>query len=167
MIWSSCSINLSWCCLGSTLLFPTTKNWQLSSFVAVGIALGTVSSVLVMVVLFARTHCIHYNLEINLWSVASFSLAVYSTIPWLKKFDTEGIMHAALLSGISFGLSNPGPGCLAHKYSLSKFSTFGIFLISGKHSHITVQVSSHILFLKYSSLNFHFHHQGWCCVMLK
>ncbi|CAN6452503.1 unnamed protein product [Victoria cruziana] len=46
-------------------------------------------------------------------------------------FAVANFLPIALLSGISFGLSNPGPGCLAHKYSLSKFSTFGIFLISG------------------------------------
>ncbi|XP_031501105.1 probable sodium/metabolite cotransporter BASS4, chloroplastic isoform X2 [Nymphaea colorata] len=46
-------------------------------------------------------------------------------------FAMANFLPIALLSGISFGLANPSPGCLAHKYSLSKFSTFGIFLISG------------------------------------
>lgn len=37
----------------------------------------------------------------------------------------------ALVSGVALGLANPTLGCLAHKYGLSKVSTFGIFLISG------------------------------------
>lgn len=42
------------------------------------------------------------------------------------------IFRAALVSGVAVGLANPTLGCLADKYSLSKFSTFGIFIISGK-----------------------------------
>jgi hypothetical protein len=39
---------------------------------------------------------------------------------------------AALITGVTIGLVNPVPGCLAQKYSLSNWSTFGIFLVSGK-----------------------------------
>lgn len=37
----------------------------------------------------------------------------------------------ALLGGVAVGLANPSLGCLADRYYLSKFSTFGIFIISG------------------------------------
>jgi F0F1-type ATP synthase assembly protein I len=40
-------------------------------------------------------------------------------------------LRAALVSGVALGLANPSLGCLADRYSLSKFSTFGIFIISG------------------------------------
>ncbi|CAA7397047.1 unnamed protein product [Spirodela intermedia] len=49
----------------------------------------------------------------------------------LLNFVSSNFLPLALLSGIALGLLNPTPGCLAHKYSLSKFSTFGIFVISG------------------------------------
>lgn len=42
------------------------------------------------------------------------------------------MLRAALIGGVAFGLANPTLGCLADKYSVSKFSTFGIFIISGK-----------------------------------
>lgn len=42
------------------------------------------------------------------------------------------MLQAALTSGVAFGLVNPTLGCLADKYNLSKFSTFGIFVVSGK-----------------------------------
>lgn len=38
----------------------------------------------------------------------------------------------ALIGGVAFGLANPTLGCLADKYQLSKFSTFAIFIVSGK-----------------------------------
>ena len=38
---------------------------------------------------------------------------------------------AALVGGVALGFANPTLGCLADSYSLSKFSTFGIFIISG------------------------------------
>lgn len=38
---------------------------------------------------------------------------------------------AALVSGVGIGFVNPSLGCLADAYYLSKFSTFGIFIISG------------------------------------
>ncbi|KAK1310127.1 hypothetical protein QJS10_CPA08g01515 [Acorus calamus] len=49
----------------------------------------------------------------------------------LLGFVRTNFLPLALVSGMSFGLMNPSLGCLAHKYGLSKFSTFGIFLISG------------------------------------
>lgn len=39
---------------------------------------------------------------------------------------------AALVGGVALGLANPSLGCLAHRYHVAKFSTFGIFIISGK-----------------------------------
>ncbi|KAK1301138.1 hypothetical protein QJS10_CPB13g01615 [Acorus calamus] len=53
---------------------------------------------------------------------------------WLQQllgFVRTNFLPLVLVSGMSFGLVNPSLGCLAHKYGLSKFSTFGIFLISG------------------------------------
>ncbi|KAJ4977619.1 hypothetical protein NE237_008399 [Protea cynaroides] len=53
---------------------------------------------------------------------------------WVKpvlNFAAANFLPLALVSGIALGLANPGLGCLANKYSISKFSTFGIFLISG------------------------------------
>ena len=41
------------------------------------------------------------------------------------------MFRAALVGGVLLGLANPGLGCLADRYYLSKFSTFGIFIISG------------------------------------
>ncbi|XP_078434224.1 sodium Bile acid symporter family isoform X1 [Wolffia australiana] len=49
----------------------------------------------------------------------------------LLSFVSSNFLPLALLSGVSLGLMNPTPGLLAHQYSLSKFSTFGIFIISG------------------------------------
>ncbi|KAF5198908.1 Sodium bile acid symporter family [Thalictrum thalictroides] len=49
----------------------------------------------------------------------------------LLNFAETNFLPIALISGVALGLTNPGLGCLAHKYSMSKFSTFGIFLISG------------------------------------
>ncbi|KAK9901824.1 hypothetical protein M0R45_001940 [Rubus argutus] len=37
--------------------------------------------------------------------------------------------------GVALGIANPTLGCLADSYSLSKFSTFGIFVISGLTLH--------------------------------
>ena len=41
------------------------------------------------------------------------------------------MFRAALVGGVLLGLANPGLGCLADRYYLSKLSTFGIFIISG------------------------------------
>ncbi|XP_042393182.1 probable sodium/metabolite cotransporter BASS4, chloroplastic [Zingiber officinale] len=49
----------------------------------------------------------------------------------LLDFVTTNFLPLALLSGIALGLANPTLGCVAHKFSLSKFSTFGIFFLSG------------------------------------
>ncbi|XP_077241254.1 sodium Bile acid symporter family [Tasmannia lanceolata] len=55
-------------------------------------------------------------------------------LPWaqpLLDFALTNFLPLALVSGIALGLANPSLGSLAHRYGLSKFSTFGIFLISG------------------------------------
>ncbi|XP_010554509.1 PREDICTED: probable sodium/metabolite cotransporter BASS4, chloroplastic [Tarenaya hassleriana] len=49
----------------------------------------------------------------------------------LLSIASDNFLPLALVSGVVIGLANPVPGCLADKYSLSKFSTFGIFIISG------------------------------------
>lgn len=49
----------------------------------------------------------------------------------LLSFATNNFLPLALVGGVAVGLANPTLGCLADKYSLSKFSTFGIFIISG------------------------------------
>ncbi|XP_040377086.1 probable sodium/metabolite cotransporter BASS4, chloroplastic isoform X2 [Oryza brachyantha] len=46
-------------------------------------------------------------------------------------FARSNFLPLALITGVALGLVDPTLGCLAHKYSLSKYSTFGIFLISG------------------------------------
>ncbi|WOL01601.1 putative sodium/metabolite cotransporter BASS4, chloroplastic [Canna indica] len=46
-------------------------------------------------------------------------------------FAATNFLPLALLSGIALGLANPTPGCVAHRLSLSRFSTCGIFFISG------------------------------------
>ncbi|KAL7109180.1 hypothetical protein ACP275_06G159000 [Erythranthe tilingii] len=49
----------------------------------------------------------------------------------LAKFAADNFLPLALVSGVVLGLANPSLGCLADTYYLSKFSTFGIFIISG------------------------------------
>ncbi|KVI05061.1 probable sodium/metabolite cotransporter BASS4, chloroplastic [Cynara cardunculus var. scolymus] len=49
----------------------------------------------------------------------------------LLKFAASNFLPLALIGGVALGLTNPSLGCLAHSYHLSKFSTFGIFIISG------------------------------------
>ncbi|KAF0934227.1 hypothetical protein E2562_023591 [Oryza meyeriana var. granulata] len=46
-------------------------------------------------------------------------------------FARSNFLPLALITAVALGLLDPTLGCLAHKYSLSKYSTFGIFLISG------------------------------------
>ncbi|XP_026417695.1 probable sodium/metabolite cotransporter BASS4, chloroplastic [Papaver somniferum] len=61
-------------------------------------------------------------------------ISLKKTVSWEKSlFDFAGtnFLPLALVSGVVLGLVNPTLGCLAHQYSVSKFSTFGIFLISG------------------------------------
>ncbi|XP_024317004.1 probable sodium/metabolite cotransporter BASS4, chloroplastic isoform X2 [Brachypodium distachyon] len=50
-------------------------------------------------------------------------------------FARSNFLPLALTGGVAFGLLDPTLGCLAHKCSLSKYSTFGIFLISGLTLH--------------------------------
>ncbi|KAL4575305.1 hypothetical protein LXL04_022147 [Taraxacum kok-saghyz] len=49
----------------------------------------------------------------------------------LLNFVGSNFLPLALISGVILGLINPSLGCLAHTYHVSKFSPFGIFLISG------------------------------------
>ncbi|XP_021887862.1 probable sodium/metabolite cotransporter BASS4, chloroplastic [Carica papaya] len=46
-------------------------------------------------------------------------------------FASNNFLPFALVSGVAIGFANPSLGCLADRYSLSKFSTVGIFIISG------------------------------------
>ncbi|XP_030526711.1 probable sodium/metabolite cotransporter BASS4, chloroplastic [Rhodamnia argentea] len=48
-----------------------------------------------------------------------------------SKFVADNFLPLALIGGVALGLANPSLGCLADRYYLSKFSTFGIFIISG------------------------------------
>lgn len=48
-----------------------------------------------------------------------------------SKFVADNFLPLALIGGVALGLAYPTPGCLADRYYLSKFSTFGIFIISG------------------------------------
>lgn len=70
------------------------------------------------------------------------------------------MFRAALVGGVLLGLANPGLGCLADRYYLSKFSTFGIFIISGLSlsiiifnvyidGHLTINMFSFISLLIY------------------
>ncbi|KAH0912201.1 hypothetical protein HID58_035522 [Brassica napus] len=49
----------------------------------------------------------------------------------LLSFASDNFLPLALVTGVGMGFANPTLGCLADKYSLSKFSTCGIFIISG------------------------------------
>ncbi|XP_051217081.1 probable sodium/metabolite cotransporter BASS4, chloroplastic isoform X2 [Lolium perenne] len=51
--------------------------------------------------------------------------------PAVLDFVRSNFLPLALIGGIALALLDPTLGCLAHKYSLSKYSTFGIFIISG------------------------------------
>lgn len=51
---------------------------------------------------------------------------------FLKLICLFFLLFAALVGGVALGLANPTPGCIADKFYLSKFSSFGIFVISGK-----------------------------------
>ncbi|XP_020111815.1 probable sodium/metabolite cotransporter BASS4, chloroplastic isoform X2 [Ananas comosus] len=62
---------------------------------------------------------------------ASETLKVFEWGRSLLSFVSSNFLPLALVGGIIFGLANPTLGCLAHKYSLSKFSTIGIFFLSG------------------------------------
>lgn len=56
---------------------------------------------------------------------------VLHTVKPVLKFARTNFLPLALITGVTIGLVNPVPGCLAQKYSLSNWSTFGIFLVSG------------------------------------
>ncbi|XP_038900991.1 probable sodium/metabolite cotransporter BASS4, chloroplastic [Benincasa hispida] len=49
----------------------------------------------------------------------------------LSTFANNNFLPLALVTGVAVGVANPSLGCLADRYYLSKFSTFGIFVISG------------------------------------
>ncbi|EEF38515.1 bile acid:sodium symporter, putative [Ricinus communis] len=49
----------------------------------------------------------------------------------LFDFTSSNFLPIALISAVALGMASPTLGCYAHKYSLSKFTTFGIFFISG------------------------------------
>ncbi|KAL6130253.1 hypothetical protein ACLB2K_068634 [Fragaria x ananassa] len=53
----------------------------------------------------------------------------------LSNFAANNFLPIALVGGVALGFANPTLGCLADSYSLSKFSTFGIFIISGLTLH--------------------------------
>ncbi|PQQ21971.1 putative sodium/metabolite cotransporter BASS4 chloroplastic [Prunus yedoensis var. nudiflora] len=53
----------------------------------------------------------------------------------LSNFVANNFLPLALVGGVALGMANPSLGCLADTYSLSKFSTFGIFIISGLTLH--------------------------------
>ncbi|CAN6697502.1 unnamed protein product [Malus baccata var. baccata] len=53
----------------------------------------------------------------------------------LSNFVANNFLPLALVGGVALGIANPSLGCLADTYSLSKFSTFGIFIISGLTLH--------------------------------
>ncbi|XP_027163949.1 probable sodium/metabolite cotransporter BASS4, chloroplastic isoform X2 [Coffea eugenioides] len=49
----------------------------------------------------------------------------------LLKFASNNFLPLALIGGVALGLANPTPGCIADRLYLSRFSSFGIFVISG------------------------------------
>ncbi|XP_027104767.1 probable sodium/metabolite cotransporter BASS4, chloroplastic isoform X1 [Coffea arabica] len=49
----------------------------------------------------------------------------------LLKFASNNFLPLALVGGVALGLANPTPGCIADRLYLSRFSSFGIFVISG------------------------------------
>ncbi|KAL6129620.1 hypothetical protein ACLB2K_072970 [Fragaria x ananassa] len=53
----------------------------------------------------------------------------------LSNFAANNFLPISLVGGVALGFANPTLGCLADSYSLSKFSTFGIFIISGLTLH--------------------------------
>ncbi|KAF6165958.1 hypothetical protein GIB67_012855 [Kingdonia uniflora] len=63
------------------------------------------------------------------WAKPLLKFAETNFLPIVCFLTTN--IFPALVCGITLGLANPSLGCLAHRYSMSKFSTFGIFLISG------------------------------------
>lgn len=56
--------------------------------------------------------------------IQQFSITYWFLVFWL--------LGAALIGGVTLGFVNPSLGGIAHRYHVAKFSTFGIFIISGK-----------------------------------
>ncbi|XP_050213949.1 probable sodium/metabolite cotransporter BASS4, chloroplastic isoform X2 [Mercurialis annua] len=46
-------------------------------------------------------------------------------------FTVSNFLPIALVSAVALGMANPSAGCYAHKYSLSKYTTFLTFFVSG------------------------------------
>ncbi|KAH9317125.1 hypothetical protein KI387_018894, partial [Taxus chinensis] len=65
----------------------------------------------------------------QLWNLST--VKVVDGAKLMLNFANKNFLPIALVTGVIVGLVNPVPGCLAQKYSLSKWSTFGIFLVSG------------------------------------
>ncbi|XP_022134333.1 probable sodium/metabolite cotransporter BASS4, chloroplastic [Momordica charantia] len=49
----------------------------------------------------------------------------------LSNFVDDNFLPLALVTAVAAGFANPSLGCLADRYYLSKFSTVGIFVVSG------------------------------------
>ncbi|KAI3734621.1 hypothetical protein L6452_14094 [Arctium lappa] len=59
--------------------------------------------------------------------VAKFSVSPKA----LLNFAANNALSVALVGAIAFAIANPTPGCVAHRYNVSTFSVFGLFIISG------------------------------------
>ncbi|XP_057534100.1 probable sodium/metabolite cotransporter BASS4, chloroplastic [Amaranthus tricolor] len=60
--------------------------------------------------------------------------SVITFVKGLLKFVISNLLPLALVGGVALGFSSPVLGCLAHKYSLSKFITCWLFFLSGLKS---------------------------------
>ncbi|GJS91456.1 probable sodium/metabolite cotransporter BASS4, chloroplastic [Tanacetum coccineum] len=56
---------------------------------------------------------------------------VLDVVKPVLSFASSNFLPLALIGGVTLGLVNPSLGCIAHRYHVAKFSTFGIFIISG------------------------------------
>lgn len=56
---------------------------------------------------------------------------VLSLAKRLLDFAFANLLPLALVAGVALGITNPALGCLAHKYSFSKFITSWLFFVSG------------------------------------
>ena len=67
------------------------------------------------------------------WSLVPFDWNDFYSVclSCFYSFPVPNSQYAALVTSVAAGIANPSLGCLADKYYLSKFSTFGIFVISG------------------------------------
>lgn len=92
---------------------------------------------IVSIVVYFRFSCIFCSLEAY---SCIFLKPLIMLITWIEHYQNLAYLMllffrclcAALVSGMMLGITNPTLGCLAHRFSLSRFSTFGIFIISGK-----------------------------------